>query len=110
MQVAKIVECTGIVKNPLHTANPALRSLLGQGLARVDPLQIGFDVTAECALVDRLGVPSQRLFAIGPLTRAAFWEVIAVPDIRSQCAELAARIQSMWALAHEPRAAKAKAS
>jgi uncharacterized NAD(P)/FAD-binding protein YdhS len=110
MQVAKIVECTGIVKNPLHTANPALRSLLDQGLARIDPLQIGFDVTAECALVDRAGVPSQRLFAIGPLTRAAFWEVIAVPDIRSQCAELAARIQSMCALAHESRAAKARAS
>jgi uncharacterized NAD(P)/FAD-binding protein YdhS len=35
------------------------------------------------------GAPSQRLFAIGPLTRAAFWEIIAIPDIRNQCAALA---------------------
>jgi uncharacterized NAD(P)/FAD-binding protein YdhS len=97
MQVAKIVECTGIVKNPRHTANPALRSLLDQGLARIDPLQIGIDVTAECALIDQFGEPSERLFAIGPLTRAAFWEVIAVPDIRNQCAELAAHLQGMLA-------------
>jgi uncharacterized NAD(P)/FAD-binding protein YdhS len=95
MQVARIVECIGIVKNPLHTTNPAVRSLLDQGLARIDPLQIGIDVTAGCALVDRFGVPSERLFAIGPLTRAAFWEVIAVPDIRSQCAELAIRLRGM---------------
>jgi uncharacterized NAD(P)/FAD-binding protein YdhS len=79
LQVAKIVDCTGIVKNPLYTANPALRSLLDQGLVRIDPLQIGVEVTAECALVDQFGVPSERLFAIGPLTRAAFWEVTAVP-------------------------------
>jgi uncharacterized NAD(P)/FAD-binding protein YdhS len=29
------------------------------------------------------------MFAIGPLTRAAFWEIIAIPDIRNQCAALA---------------------
>ncbi|MBA1993605.1 hypothetical protein HLX74_23725, partial [Escherichia coli] len=27
-----------------------------------------------------------------PLTRAAFWEIIAIPDIRNQCAALAARL------------------
>jgi uncharacterized NAD(P)/FAD-binding protein YdhS len=110
MQVARIVECTGIVKNPLHTTNPALRSLLDQGLARIDPLQIGIDVTAGCALIDRFGVSSERLFAIGPLTRAAFWEVIAVPDIRNQCADLAAHFRTAWHLAREPRASKVWAS
>jgi uncharacterized NAD(P)/FAD-binding protein YdhS len=29
---------------------------------------------------------------VGPLTRAAFWEIIAIPDIRNQCAALAARL------------------
>jgi uncharacterized NAD(P)/FAD-binding protein YdhS len=90
MHVAKIIECTGMTKDPLQTTNPALRSLFQQGLARVDPLGIGMDVTAACAIINRSGVPSERLFAIGPLTRAAFWEVVAVPDIRNQCTELAA--------------------
>jgi quercetin dioxygenase-like cupin family protein len=32
---------------------------------------------------------SNRVRAIGPLTRAAFWECIAIPDIRVQCGDLA---------------------
>src|SRR5262249_38663275 len=82
----------GIVKDPAATSNPAVRSLFDQGLARVDPLRIGIEITPDCAVVDRNGLPSRRLFAIGPLTRAAFWEIIAIPDIRNQCAELAERL------------------
>jgi uncharacterized NAD(P)/FAD-binding protein YdhS len=92
MQVAKIIDCTGIIKNPMQTTNRVLHSLFDQGLARVDPLRIGIDVSPDCAIVDRYGTPSKRLFAVGPLTRSAFWEIIAVPDIRNQCAELAARL------------------
>jgi uncharacterized NAD(P)/FAD-binding protein YdhS len=90
--VAKVIDCTGIIKDPTHTTNRAIRSLLDQGLARVDPLRVGLEISSDCAIVDRHGAPSKRLFAVGPLTRAAFWEIIAVPDIRDQCAELAARL------------------
>ncbi|MDB5607849.1 MAG: hypothetical protein JWP25_4749 [Bradyrhizobium sp.] len=92
MQVGAIVDCTGIVKDPLASANPAVRSLLDRGLARVDPLHIGIETGPDCAIVNHDGVPSQRLFAVGPLTRAAFWEIIAIPDIRNQCAELATKL------------------
>ena len=92
MQVGAIVDCTGIVKDPLASANPAVRSLFDRGLARVDPLHIGIETGADCAIVNHDGVPSRRLFAVGPLTRAAFWEIIAIPDIRNQCAELAAKL------------------
>jgi len=92
MQVTKIVDCRGIINNPLETSNPALRSLFNQGLARPDPLHIGINVATDCAIIDRSGAPSERLFAVGPLTRAAFWEIVAVPDIRNQCVELARRM------------------
>ena len=92
MQVGAIVDCTGIVKDPIASANPAVRSLLDRSLARVDPLHIGIEIDPNCAIVGRDGVPSRRLFAVGPLTRAAFWEIIAIPDIRNQCAELAAKL------------------
>lgn len=92
LQVGAIVDCTGIVKDPGASNNPAVRSLFDNGLARIDPLRIGIEVTSDCAIVDRHGYPSRRLYAVGPLTRAAFWEIIAVPDIRQQCAELAARL------------------
>ena len=91
--VGAIVDCTGIVRDPRASANPAVQSLLEQGLARVDPLRIGIEVDAECAIVGQDGSPSERLFAVGPLTRAAAWEIIAIPDIRGQCAELAARLR-----------------
>jgi uncharacterized NAD(P)/FAD-binding protein YdhS len=92
MQIAKIVDCTGIVRNPTRFANPVLLSLMEQGLACVDPLHIGIEVGPDCAVISQRGTPSQRLFAVGPLTRAAFWEIIAIPDIRNQCAELATRL------------------
>jgi uncharacterized NAD(P)/FAD-binding protein YdhS len=94
LQVGTIVDCTGIIKDPRATANPLLRNLFDRGLVRVDPLQIGIEIGPRCAIVNEHGEHSRRLFAIGPLTRAAFWEIIAIPDIRNQCAELAAHLVS----------------
>jgi uncharacterized NAD(P)/FAD-binding protein YdhS len=105
MEVDKIVDCRAIGATPLKIANPALRSLLERGLARLDPLHIGLDVTANCALIDRSGVASERLFAVGPLTRAAFWEIVAVPDIRNQCMALASRLLRAAGEALPPRSA-----
>jgi uncharacterized NAD(P)/FAD-binding protein YdhS len=92
LEVDAIVDCTGIARDPAATHNPAVRSLFDQGLARIDPLHMGIEVASDCAIVNRQGLPSPRLFAIGPLTRAAFWEIIAIPDIRNQCVQLAERL------------------
>jgi uncharacterized NAD(P)/FAD-binding protein YdhS len=95
LQVGVIVDCTGIVKDPRATGNPVIRRLFEQGLARTDALHIGIDIAEDCAVIDRNGIASRRLFAAGPLTRAAFWEIVAIPDIRNQCAELAARLATI---------------
>jgi uncharacterized NAD(P)/FAD-binding protein YdhS len=92
LQVGVIVDCTGIVKDPLASSNPLIQDLVEKGQARADTLKIGIDVAEDCAVVGRRGVASRRLFAVGPLTRSAFWEIVAVPDIRKQCADLAARL------------------
>jgi uncharacterized NAD(P)/FAD-binding protein YdhS len=78
--------------NPRRTRNPVLRSVIDQALGRPDPLNLGLEVNEECAILDVLGRPSSRLFAIGPLTRPALWEIMAVPDICVQCAALASRL------------------
>jgi uncharacterized NAD(P)/FAD-binding protein YdhS len=95
LQVGMIVDCTGIVKDPRATGNPVVQRLFERGLVRTDALQIGLDVAEDCAVINRNGIASRRLFAVGPLTRAAFWEIIAIPDIRDQCAELAARLAAI---------------
>jgi uncharacterized NAD(P)/FAD-binding protein YdhS len=91
----RIVDCVGVNPIPHNTSNPVLRSLFDSGLARVDRLGIGLDSTDDCALVGQSGEPSRRIFAIGPLTRAAFWEIIAIPDIRAQCHRLTAHLSTV---------------
>lgn len=103
IKVARIVECTGINPFPHSTTNPVLRNLFDNGLARIDPMGIGLDATNNCALVDASGDHSSRIFAIGPLTRAAFWEIVAVPDIRTQCHQLTRHICARLRAAEETK-------
>ncbi len=86
---ARVIDCRGIRRDPAANATPLIAGLLAKGLARVDPLSIGLDVDADCRLLDRDGQPSGRIRVIGPASRAAFWEITAIPDIREQVARLA---------------------
>jgi uncharacterized NAD(P)/FAD-binding protein YdhS len=90
--VARIYDCTGIVRDLASGSIAIVRSLTDRGLARVDPLHIGLDVTTECAVVDAAGNASDKIYAIGPLTRGTFFEIDAVPEIRVQAARLAQRL------------------
>ena len=88
LSAGRVIDCRGIRRDPEHNATPLVADLLATGQARVDPLRIGLDVTGDCQLVARDGRPSRRIFAIGPASRAAFWEITAIPDIRDQVARL----------------------
>lgn len=92
LRVARIYDCTGIVKDVSTGSVAVIRSLTDRGLARADPLRLGLDVTLDCAVIDRGGSASDRLFAVGPLTRGTFFEIDAVPDIRNQTAKLAGQL------------------
>jgi uncharacterized NAD(P)/FAD-binding protein YdhS len=85
----RIIDCRGIRRDPEPTASLLVANLLASGGARVDPLRIGLDVDTHCRVIDRNGHPSPRILAIGPASRAAFWEITAIPDIRDQVARLA---------------------
>lgn len=99
LRTARIYDCTGITANLAAGTNPVVRSLMDRGLARPDPLHIGLDVNDGCAIVKADGHPSERLYAIGPLTRGAFFEIEAIPDIRVQCAMLARNLTARSRLA-----------
>lgn len=90
LRVARIYDCTGVVRDLGSGSLAVVRALIREGLARADPLRLGLDVTRECAVVDVSGAASDRIFALGPLTRGIFFEIEAVPDIRVQAARLAA--------------------
>jgi len=90
--VARVYDCGGITLDVETSSNPAILSLLAQGLAQPDERRIGLDVTTDLHVVDAAGQPLPRLYAVGPLTRGKFFEIEAVPDIRRQVADLAARL------------------
>jgi len=92
LDVAQIYDCTGLTKDVSAGSIAVVRSLTDRGLGRPDPLRLGLDVTPDCAVIAADGAPQDKLFAIGPLTRGAFFEIDAIPDIRAQCARLADRL------------------
>jgi uncharacterized NAD(P)/FAD-binding protein YdhS len=65
--------------------------MLEQGLIRSDPLGLGLD-TSDSAAVGPDGKAQHWLFALGPLTRPAWWEITAVPEINAQIDRLVRRI------------------
>ena len=76
--------CTGPLHSVAKTRDPLLRSLLDSGQARADELGIGLDVDGHSRVEG-----GERLWALGPLTKGRYWEIIAVPDIREQAAAMA---------------------
>lgn len=108
LDVGQVIDARGILRDPHASASPLIRGLLDAGLARIDPLRLGIDVTAECTLVGRDGRAVQRIAAVGPVTRAQFWEITAVPDIRDQAAALARRMAAALATRREPAATAAR--
>ena len=92
IEVARVVNCSGPGSDYRATRHPLILNLLNKGLIRPDPLRLGLDVSEDGALIAGDGMPSSRLFALGPMTRGTFWEVSAVPDIRLHAVRLATRI------------------
>lgn len=92
MSVRRIINCTGSQGDLLRTPEPLLQSLLASGDIRPDELRLGIDVNAQSEVIDKQGQVNRRLLALGPLTRGAFWEIAAVPDIRMQAWSVARRL------------------
>ena len=88
MGFAYAFNCTGPLHAISHTKDPLLRSLFDAGAVHADQLGIGLDVD------DRSRASGgERLWAMGPLTKGRYWEIIAVPDIREQAAAVAEDIE-----------------
>jgi uncharacterized NAD(P)/FAD-binding protein YdhS len=67
-----------------RTKDPMLRQMLDDGLIRPDALGIGLEVDERSRIA---GV--DRLWAMGPLTKGRYCDIVAVPDISGQAAAVA---------------------
>ena len=84
-----VVNCTGPTGQLARSKDALVADLARQKLIRADRQDLGLDVDGAGRLISVNGEASATLYSIGPVTRGAFWEVTAVPDIRLQAAALA---------------------
>ena len=96
-QFAAGINCTGPLHAIAHTRDGVLRSLLDTRLAQPDRLGIGLEVDDQVRVVG-----SPRLWAMGSLGKARYWEIIAVPDIRVQAEMVAEAIAKEFKDASKP--------
>lgn len=87
-RIRRIVNCTGPQSDISRVGEPLLDRLIAGGRIRADPCRIGVDVDSRCRTLSDQGA-CDTLLAIGPITKSAFWEIVAVPDIRHQVRALA---------------------
>jgi uncharacterized NAD(P)/FAD-binding protein YdhS len=87
-----VINCTGPTPSNVGAGNPAVGALLVEGWLRPDPLSLGVDATETGMAVSREGVPVENLFMVGTLRKAQDWESTAVPELRIQAAQVAARL------------------
>lgn len=102
LPVRRIVNCTGPDGNIARAEEPLLQQLFESGRIRPDSCRIGIDVDSRCRTIGGDGEASPTLYAIGPMTRGALWEIVAVPDIREQTLALAKQLADQV----EPRVLK----
>ena len=77
-----LIDCTG----PGHDATtaPLTAGLIAEGRARLAATRLGLDLDDAGRVLHADGKPDPVLYVLGPPARAAFWETIAVPDIRQR--------------------------
>ncbi|MGZ8352131.1 MAG: FAD/NAD(P)-binding protein [Allosphingosinicella sp.] len=88
-----VVNCTGPEGDIARIGDELIRNLLASGRARPDSLGLGLDVDHGSRVLGDGASPA--LYALGPLTKGAFWEIVAVPDIRGQAAGVAKAIAAL---------------
>lgn len=88
-----VINCTGPRMDLRNSRHSFLQDLLARGLVRSDPLGLGLD-SEDSAVKDAGGTVSGWIFALGPLTRPAWWEIVAVPEINAQIDRLVERLCS----------------
>jgi uncharacterized NAD(P)/FAD-binding protein YdhS len=94
-----VVNCTGPAPVPTRGWNPLVDTLLDRGAIRAHRLGLGLDLDEHGRLIDVTGQVDADVIAVGGARKGVEWEVIAVPDLRSQ----AVRFAELLAAEHEAR-------
>ncbi|MGH8081415.1 MAG: FAD/NAD(P)-binding protein [Lysobacter sp.] len=94
-----LIRATGLDTDVERTTHPLIAHLRESGLVAADPLGLGLRSSAQFEVLDHKGVAVRGLYAIGPLLRAQWWEITAVPELRVAARDLAGQLLANSAIA-----------
>lgn len=89
-----MINCTGVSADFSKASNPLARSLLTRGIVSAHMSGLGINVLPEGNVVDAQGKASNIIFTLGTPTLGARGETTAVPELRVQAKDLAAKLLS----------------
>ena len=90
LRVQKVFNCIGPESNfRQHFNDPLLINLLARGVLHPDPLFLGLEATENFEPVGASGRVYEQMSLIGPPLRGMLWETTAIPEIRTQAAQIA---------------------
>src|SRR6478736_9920309 len=84
-----VVNCTEPLTDLSRSTDPLLQALQARGLVTPDRLRLGLESTVAGELVGSDGQVVPGLYAVGPPRKGTLWESTAIPEIRTQAAEVA---------------------
>jgi uncharacterized NAD(P)/FAD-binding protein YdhS len=93
--VSCAINCTGPDDDLERSPAPLVANLFRRGLARPDPMRMGFDAGDDLRLIDAEGRTGE-IFALGPPLRGALYETTAVNEIREQALHIAKTLEVSW--------------
>lgn len=88
----RVLQATGLNTGVARASDPLLRSLLDQGLALADDLDLGLATDAAQRLLGADGLAHPDAHVLGALARGSRFECIAMPEIRAHAAAIVAAV------------------
>ena len=87
-----VINCTGSQSNFAKLDAPLVKNLLTRGEIQPDPLRMGLAATADGEIIAEDGKISAVLTTFGTALKGILWETTAMPEIRTQAANLAFKL------------------
>jgi uncharacterized NAD(P)/FAD-binding protein YdhS len=90
-----IVNCTGPDHGTVIETNPVLASLAAAGLLHADIYGLGIETDMSARAINDRGQPEATLLVAGPLARAAFGELMGLPQVSYHAALVAREVAKL---------------
>ncbi len=87
-----VIRATGFDTDVERTSHPLIAQLRESGSITPDRLGLGIEASPRFEALDGNGSPVRGLYALGPLLRAQWWEITAVPELRVAARTLARQL------------------